>query len=132
MGQIALCYIAGPFRGPTPWAVEQNVRKAEAFGLKVAELGGMPIIPHTNTRFFDKLLTDEFWIEGTKKLLERCDCLVLTPEWARSTGSRGEKAHAIDELGWTHEVFDMADYVEGKGCLEFTRLEHWLREYSKG
>jgi hypothetical protein len=44
-------YIIGPFRAPTVWQVEQNIRIAEELGFEVAQLGVFPIIPHANTRF---------------------------------------------------------------------------------
>lgn len=56
-------YIAGPFRAPTPWEVETNIRTAETNGLYVAKLGAIPRIPHTMYRFFDGSLPDEFWLE---------------------------------------------------------------------
>ena len=62
---MKLGYIIGPFRAPTAWEIEQNVRNAERLGLEVAKLGAFPIIPHAITRFFHGLLSDEFWLEGT-------------------------------------------------------------------
>lgn len=88
---MKVIYIAGPFRAPTPWLVEQNVRRVEEWGLKVAELGAMPLMPHANTRFFNGLLTDQFWIDGTLELLKRCDACFLIPGWEKSTGARGER-----------------------------------------
>lgn len=91
---IPLIYIAGPFRGRTPYDVHCNVFRAEAIGLEVARLGGMPIIPHTMTAHFDKQLTDEFWLEGYKRLLAVCDAIVLSPNWRESAGSRNERLQA--------------------------------------
>lgn len=91
---MKVVYVAGPFRGPSAWAVEQNIRRAEELGFEVALRGAMPSIPHTNTRFFDGTLTAEFWLAGTMELLRRCDALVTTDDWQRSTGARGEVAEA--------------------------------------
>lgn len=94
---MKLIYIAGAFRGPTPWDVEQNIRKAEAFALEVARMGAMPVCPHTMFRFFNGQLDDRFWLDGTLALLERCDAIALVPgSWERSTGTRGEIERAID------------------------------------
>lgn len=92
---MKLLYVAGPFRGPTPYDVECNVREAEALGLMLAQLGVMPVIVHTSYRFFDKILPDQFWLEGTAAILMRCDALVLHPSWNRSPGSRGERDLAV-------------------------------------
>jgi hypothetical protein len=87
---VKLVYIAGPYRAATPWDVEQNVRRAEAIGLEIARLGGMPVVPHSMCRFYDKQVTDDFWGEGTLKLMRRCDIVVMVPGWGASTGARGE------------------------------------------
>ena len=83
-------YIAGPFRGPDAWAVECNIREAEALGFRVASMGAVPVIPHAMFRFFDRTLTDQFWIDATLELLRACDTIVLTPRWEMSAGARGE------------------------------------------
>lgn len=87
---MKVCYIAGPFRGPSGWDIAENVRAAERLGLKVALLGGMPLIPHANSAHFHGQGSDEFWLEGTLELLRRCDCVVTSPDWRRSRGTRAE------------------------------------------
>lgn len=109
---MKVVFIAGPFRGPTPWDVAQNVRRAEEVGLEVAMRGGMPLIPHANTALFDKQLTDDFWLAGTQELLRRCDAVMLVPDWERSSGTRAEIELAM-ELGMP--VFE---------C--WSSLERWL------
>lgn len=93
---MKVVYIAGKFRGRSAWEVHQNVLRAEAASLRVAELGAMPLCPHKNTEHFDGLLKDEFWIEGTKELLRRSDALwVFDPAHAEaSVGTRGELEEA--------------------------------------
>jgi len=91
---MKVVYVAGPFRGNTPWDVECNVRRAEALALNVARVGAMPLTPHCNTRFFDGQLDDAFWLEGTMELLRRCDAVVLAPYWQLSEGTKGEIAEA--------------------------------------
>jgi hypothetical protein len=86
--------VAGPFRGPTAWDIERNVRRAEELAFEVFQLGAMPLIPHANTRFFHGQGPDEFWIEGTLELLRRSDALILVDGWTRSSGSRGEVIEA--------------------------------------
>jgi hypothetical protein len=93
-------YIIGPFRAPTVWQVEQNIRIAEELGFEVAQLGVFPIIPHANTRFFNGLFTDEFWLNGTRLLMERLADFAITVEalgfpWKQSTGSVGEVEHML-------------------------------------
>jgi hypothetical protein len=92
---LPLIYIAGKFRGPTPYDVRRNVEAARDAGLYVARLGGYPVIPHTMTADFDKQLDDQFWLDGTMELLRRCDAVCLIHNWSFSQGARAEKAEAV-------------------------------------
>lgn len=91
---MKVIYIAGPFRGENAWKVEQNIRRAEMVAWEVANRGHAPLCPHTNTRFFDGTLTDEYWLECGLVLLERCDAMVLVEGWETSEGTAGEIKHA--------------------------------------
>ncbi|MCP4967400.1 MAG: DUF4406 domain-containing protein [bacterium] len=91
---MKVVYIAGPFRGPTAWDVERNIRRAEELAFEVANLGAMPLCPHTNTRFFDGTLTGDFWLRGTMELLRRCDAMILTPDGENSAGASAERVEA--------------------------------------
>lgn len=95
---MKVIYIAGPFRGPHAWAIEQNIRAAEEQGFEVAKLGAMPLIPHTNTRFFHGALPDEFWLAGTLALLYKCDAALFLSTWENSSGARAEH-EACEERG---------------------------------
>ena len=92
--RMTVVYIAGPFRGKSSWDVEQNIRRAETLALEVWRLGAVALCPHTNTRFFDGAADDRIWLDGDMELLKRCDAVLLTADWARSTGASAEKEHA--------------------------------------
>lgn len=93
---MRVVFIAGPFRGPTPWDIAENVRRAERLGLAVAQLGAMPLIPHANTALFHGQGTEQFWLDGTLELLRRSDAVMLTENWRDSVGGRAEREHAIE------------------------------------
>jgi hypothetical protein len=102
MIHFKVVYIAGPFRGPNAWEVEKNIRRAEELAFEVNSLGGcIALCPHTNTRFFSGTLTDEFWLEGTKELLRRCDAVAFTADWKRSVGARDELRLARNFIHFT-------------------------------
>jgi len=110
---MRIVYVAGRFRGPTAWAIETNIRRAEEVGFAVSQLGAMPLIPHANTRWFHGEGTEQFWLDGTLELLRRCDAVMMVAGWEQSVGARGEKAEA-----------------ERLGMPVFTKiedLEWWLR-----
>lgn len=90
MSRMKVAFVAGPYRGKTPWDVEQNVRRAECVAFEVARAGWMPLCPHTNTRFFDGTLDDDFWLLGTQELLRRCDAVVLVEGYEFSSGTLAE------------------------------------------
>lgn len=112
---MKVVFIRGPFRAANAWLVEQNIRRAEHLAFEVARLGVMPLCPHTNTRFFDGTLTEQFWLEGTKELLRRCDAVVSAPGWESSTGSIGEGEDA-ERLGIPvfDSIYELAVWLRRK------------------
>lgn len=94
---MILVYVAGAYRAKTAWEVELNIRSAEAHGLELARHGRgliVPIIPHTMYRFFDGVLPDAFFLEGTKEQMRRCDAVAVAPGWEISKGSAAELEEA--------------------------------------
>lgn len=92
---MKVVYIAGKYRGPTPWAVEQNIQAAQAVAAKVIAAGHMPLTPHLNTAHMEGLADDAFFLAGTMELLRRCDVMVLVPGWSTSVGAKAEVAEAL-------------------------------------
>lgn len=95
---MKVIYIAGRYRGPTAWAIEQNIRAAEEVAARVWAMGMVALCPHANSRHMDGLATDEFFLAGTLELMRRCDAVLLVPNWRDSAGARAEVAEA-DRLG---------------------------------
>ena len=93
---MMMIYTAGPFSGKTRDEVEANIDRMVALSLEVARLGAFPVCPHANTAHpdFEKLQPYTFWIDGTMELLRRCDAVLLSADWERSSGARGERAEA--------------------------------------
>lgn len=84
-------YVAGPFRGPNSWEIEENIRRAERLALEVWRIGMACICPHTNTRFYQGAAPDHVWLDGDLELLLRCDAILMTPDWERSKGASAER-----------------------------------------
>lgn len=91
---MKVVYVAGPFRGPDHWAIAQNIRRAEVLALEVWRLGAAAICPHANTAHFQNAAPDELWLEGDLEMLRRCDAIIMTPDWNRSSGATAEHAEA--------------------------------------
>ena len=121
-----IAYIAGPFRAPTAWGIAQNVRHAEEIGLMVAQAGAMPLIPHANTANFHGEGSDQLWLDGTLELMRRCDVVVLTPDWQRSSGARAERDEA-ERIGLP--IFDCSKH-EPNALI--AALSRWLITHGPG
>lgn len=119
---MKLVYIAGKFRGANHWEIASHVHEAEAAAMRVAELGGMPVVPHSLGQHMQGTLTDEFWLEGTLLLLSRCDGILLLPNWIRSAGARAESDYA-EQRGMPRFGF---------GHLNGDLFVNWLTEPSPG
>lgn len=91
---MKVVYIAGPFRGPSAWAIEQNIRRAEELALEVWKLGAAAICPHCNTRFFQGAADDSVWLDGDLEILKRCDAVLMTEGWQKSSGATVEHGAA--------------------------------------
>ena len=113
---MRIVYIAGKYRGPNGWAVAENIRAAERVGFAVAQLGAMPLIPHSNTANFDRTLDDKFWIDGTLELLRRCDAVIMVDGWEHSVGATGERTEA-HRLGMPifYNIGQLSDWLSRAG-----------------
>lgn len=96
---MKVVYIAGKYRGANAWEVRQNVVHAERWAYRVAQLGHMPLCPHTNTAHFDGTMTVQFWLDGTMELLRRSDHVLLIPGWEDSEGARDNEYPEAQRLG---------------------------------
>jgi len=97
--RIARVYVAGPYTAPTRWEEEQHVRRAEAVGYRVAQVGAYPVIPHTNARpLFSDLHDAAWWYAATIAELRTCDAVIMVSGWRQSVGAVGEK-HEAETLG---------------------------------
>lgn len=109
---MKLIYIAGPYRPYTcadgTWVgTPMNIRNAEVTAVnlvnELGHLGLFPVVPHLNTRDFEnqvKQNDDQYFLDGTMALLERCDAVLLTMPDADvvSVGTKAE-VHRAHQLG---------------------------------
>lgn len=89
-----LVYVAGPYRGPDAWIIENNIRRAEELAFEVWASNLYAICPHANTRHYQGALPDAVWLEGDLEILARCDAVLLVPGWRESSGTLAEVDHA--------------------------------------
>lgn len=99
---MKVVYVAGPFRclskhvegQQDSWGIQSNVMRAMALALEVWRLGAAAVCPHANTMFFQNAAPDDVWLAGDLAMLAKCDAVIMTPDWERSTGARAEEAFA--------------------------------------
>jgi len=114
---MILVYVAGKFSGKTRAAVERNIAAAVDVGVRIAEIGAMPLIPHANSSHprFERVQPYQFWIDGTLELLKRCDAICMVNGWAESSGATGEKRWAQTHgmpVFYEHLLEDLKSAIE--------------------
>lgn len=115
---MKVIYVAGPFRGPNSWEIEQNIRRAETLALEVWRAGAAALCPHTNTRFFKGAADDRVWLDGDLELLARCDAILMTPDWERSSGARAERDFAIERgLPVLYDLETAKDFIVSRSLV---------------
>ena len=90
---MKVVYLAGPLRGKNGWQMELNIRRAESLSLEVWKLGAACICPHSMNRFFLGALGhmgDQAFLNGDFAIIEKCDAILFTSDWKKSTGARAE------------------------------------------
>jgi hypothetical protein len=118
MNLMKVVYVAGPFRCASKhvpgqqdsWGIQTNVMAAMAIGLEVWRMGAAAMIPHANTMFFQNAAPDHVWLDGDLAMLAKCDAVIMTSDWQRSSGARAEHEFA-KERGIP--VFYDADSLRG-------------------
>lgn len=109
---MKLIYIAGPYRPYTcadgTWVgTPMNIRNAEVTAVNLVNTLGryglFPVVPHLNTRDFENQVEqndDQYFLDGTMAMLERCDAVLLTMPNADevSSGTKAE-VHRAYQLG---------------------------------
>ncbi|MFA6432940.1 MAG: DUF4406 domain-containing protein [Candidatus Paceibacterota bacterium] len=94
MRNIKIVFVCGPFRAPTQWGIEENVRRAERVAIDVWRAGAMAMCPHSNSKLFHGEATDQIFLDGYLEMIRRCDAVITVVGLEKSSGSRLEVAHA--------------------------------------
>ncbi len=84
------CYVIGPISAPTPWEVEQNIRKAEEITVKLLSMGYAVHCPHLQARFIRGNISEERLIETDLEWLSCSDFAVIYTSISKSEGSKKE------------------------------------------
>ncbi len=85
---MRVVFIASPFRAKTEWQRAENVRHAERAALEVWKAGACAVCPQANSALFQDECPDEVFLEGYRRLVVRCDALLVAGQ--ESDGVRAE------------------------------------------
>ena len=117
---MKLAYVAGPYRSDSESGVVANIRRAEDVAIGLWQMGYAVICPHKNTALFGGLCPDDTWLRGDLEMLLRCDLIVLTPDWEKSSGARAEREMAIagniPVAEWNTQQGWLRDHANGKAA----------------
>lgn len=106
---MRLCYIAGPFRHPDPDRMTAHTRTAQEAVGQLAGLGWAGYCPHANIGHAYGDLDETLAADINTTFLERCDAILLLPNWWNSPGSRHELQQARDlGLHVFHSISEVA------------------------
>lgn len=102
---MKVIYIAGPFRCASThvpgqqdsWGIQTNVMAAMSLSLEVWRRGHAAVCPHANTMFFQNAAPDVVWLDGDIAILAKCDAVLMTPDYLRSSGARAEHEFAASQ-----------------------------------
>lgn len=119
---MPVVYVAGPFRCASQhvpgqqdcWGIQKNVMAAMELALEVWRRGAAAVTPHANTMFFQNAAPDHVWLDGDLAILAKCDAVLMTPDWLRSSGAKAEHAFALE-----HKIPVLYD---------LSQLDAWIAE----
>jgi nucleoside 2-deoxyribosyltransferase len=124
MKPMAVIYVAGPFRCASQhvpgqqdsWGIQENVMRAMRLSLDVWRLGAAAVCPHANTMFFQNAAPDEVWLDGDLAMLKKCDAVLMTPDWERSSGARAEFHFAAEnDIPVLFDIAEVGDWLRDHG-----------------
>jgi len=90
-----ILYIIGPYRSDSENGVLHNIMNAYRAMESCWKAGIIPICPHTNSMFTGGLIPDEEILRGYRKVVSRCDGVILLEGYRESNGSMDELQEAI-------------------------------------
>lgn len=87
---MKIIYVAGPYRGNTPWEISRNIERAREASAHLWSAGFAVFCPHANSMFLDGVVDDKKFLEGGLEILKLCDALFVQGEYSMSEGTQIE------------------------------------------
>lgn len=90
---IVYVYVSGPYTAAMPEQRDANVVVARNVAAELIRRGFVPMVPHTMTHGWERHYSDlryRDYLRVGALWLERCDAILMLPNWERSDGARCE------------------------------------------
>lgn len=93
--KIPVVYLAHKIRDSRGlWYHYEHIREAEKLAVKLWQIGFAVICPGKNNENFDGSMADDLILQGDLAIVEKCDAVIMHPNWKTSVGARGEREFA--------------------------------------
>ncbi|MFC2069451.1 DUF4406 domain-containing protein [Chloroflexota bacterium] len=85
-------FIAGAYSGRDFNEIDENIRLAESYSIKLWNLGYKVFCPHLNTSHFEAKakVGENVYKEFDMRMLSSCDAVFALPNWQNSKGAKAE------------------------------------------
>lgn len=92
---MLVVYISGPYSAVSEERRKENILRARIVGQILLVHGIAPIVPHTMTDGWERIITDkEKFMQMDFEIIRRVDALLFLPGWENSNGCKRELAFA--------------------------------------
>ena len=94
---MKLIYVSGPYSAGYGRSIADNIAVARTAAIRIWDSGNAALCPHLNTAHFEEDCRAEWidYITGDLIMVERCDAVVMLPNWRQSRGAVQEHDHAV-------------------------------------
>ena len=89
-----IVFVSGKYRGNFIQRLV-NIWKARRVAKRLWKEGCIPLVPHLNSCMMDGVVTDEEFLDGCIKMLDKCDTIYMMEGFSRSHGATEELCHAM-------------------------------------
>ena len=90
-----LVFVSGRYRGNFIQRLI-NIWKARQVAKMLWKQGFIPIVPHLNSCMMDGVVTDQEFLDGCIRMLDKCDAIYMMEGYGCSRGSVMELEHAVN------------------------------------
>lgn len=115
-------YIAGPIRAASELDRQLNIIAAEKVGAEVAKAGASVFVPHSQSRYYQTIKPDAWWIAQDLEWLKCAHAMIITDtgphDWTSSSGTLEEANFCANNnipIFFSSEFEDFTNWLHDQG-----------------